>query len=757
MINEIRINNVATYQTPAILGDLRPINYIFGANGTGKTTISRALEQADGHDHCQISWKNSSPLDVKVYNRDFVEKNFNQENPLQGVFTLGENQVEAEQEIANIQPEIESLTESINNLKKNLDGEDGESGKRKELSELEPALREKCFVQKRKYDQYFKEAFTGVRSSAESFKSKVLSERTSNSAELLTLDELKEKAETVFSSDIERAPLLSSISVVSLIGVASNSLLQKAIVGNHDVDIAALIERLGNSDWVKKGREYHQQEPNICPFCQQPTDAEFSKDLEAFFSEAYDNDIKALEQLFDNYKTGARSLYDAIQSNLEKSNKFLKSDLFETESQLLIERLKQNTLSIKAKIAEPSRKIPLESIEDVVTKLQGLITEANEATNNHNQTVANIAREKETLTSQVWRFVLNELDDVLSEYEQDKTCITNAIQGMESSLVIKQQQLRELQSQVRDLERQSTSIHPAKDAINELLQTFGFTSFYIDIVDDRGHYKICRQNGDDASRTLSEGEKTFITFLYFYSLIKGAHSESGITTNRVVVFDDPVSSLDSDILYIVSSLIKGVLEEVKCGTGFIKQAFLLTHNVFFHKEISFHKNRSGNNAMSHESFWMVKKHDTGSALERCSENPIRSAYELLWDDVRTSNLSSLSLQNTLRRILENYFTMWGGKSKDQICDLFDGRDKLICQSLFSWVNDGSHSIHDDLYINHGEQTNESYLCVFKSIFQKADQIGHYNMMVGNDDVSDNSVDAIDGVEDDQSITMEQLQ
>jgi wobble nucleotide-excising tRNase len=74
--------------------------------------------------------------------------------------------------------------------------------------------------------------------------------------------------------------------------------------------------------------------------------------------------------------------------------------------------------------------------------------------------------------------------------------------------------------------------------------------------------------------------------------------------------------------------------------------------------------------------------------------------------------------------------MWGGMGKDEICDLFEGRDKLICQSLFSWVNDGSHSIHDDLYINHGEQTNETYLNVFKEIFDKAGQIGHYNMMIG---------------------------
>ena len=41
---------------------------------------------------------------------------------------------------------------------------------------------------------------------------------------------------------------------------------------------------------------------------------------------------------------------------------------------------------------------------------------------------------------------------------------------------------------------------------------------------------------------------------------------------------------------------------------------------------------------------------------------------------------------------------------------------------------------DNLYINHGEQMNEVYLRFFRNIFAKSDQIGHYNMMTGNENV-----------------------
>lgn len=672
-----------------------------------------------------------------VYNRDFVDRNFNQDSPLQGVFTLGENQVEAEREITRLGSEIDNVSGQTSSLQIQLDGSDKQHGKRQELANLEHDFLEKCWKQKRQHDGYFQAAFTGVRNNAENFKAKVLAEAGSNTAELLSLDELKQKAQTIFSSNLERTELLEALSTADLSAVESNALLQKVIIGNQDVNIAALINRLGNSDWVKQGRQYHEQEPATCPFCQQSTDKQFADDLTAFFSEAYDNDIRFLRQLQASYKEASELLLSAIKRCMETRNPFLKHELFNAKAQALTEKLKNNLAILSKKIDEPSRRIELESINSLVTQLQSLLSEANESTNTHNQMVANIATEKRVLTEQVWRYVLNELSDDLLQYQKNKDRVETTIKGMKQSLRDKNALLRDLQGQVKELEKQTTSIQPTITAINDLLQKFGFASFSIGETDEGHHYRIIRENGDDASRSLSEGEKTFITFLYFYYLIKGAQTPSGITSSRVIVFDDPISSLDSDILYIVSSLIKDVMEETRNQNSQIKQVFVLTHNVYFHKEISFNRSRPAKRTLKEESFWLVKKLHQGSIVERCLTNPIRSAYELLWEDVKSENISSVSLQNTLRRILENYFTMWGGMGKDEVCAYFEGRDKLICQSLFSWINDGSHSIYDDLYINHGEQTNETYLRVFRSIFEKTKQLGHYNMMTGFVNENDN--------------------
>jgi len=61
--------------------------------------------------------------------------------------------------------------------------------------------------------------------------------------------------------------------------------------------------------------------------------------------------------------------------------------------------------------------------------------------------------------------------------------------------------------------------------------------------------------------------------------------------------------------------------------------------------------------------------------------------------------------------------------------MFDGKEKLICNSLFSWVHDGSHFAHDDLYVSIDDSLVEPYLNVFKAIFIKLDHDAHYNMMM----------------------------
>lgn len=96
-------------------------------------------------------------------------------------------------------------------------------------------------------------------------------------------------------------------------------------------------------------------------------------------------------------------------------------------------------------------------------------------------------------------------------------------------------------------------------------------------------------------------------------------------------------------------------------------------------------------------FWVVKKRHGKSAIEAKTKNPVSSSYELLWQKLHGSHLSPVSVQNTMRRILEQYFRMNGNLDVSKLDGDCTGKDRQLFRSLFSWVNAGSHDVIDDLY------------------------------------------------------------
>lgn len=732
MIESLSISKVASYtDTPETMGGLRILNFVFGSNGTGKTTIGRLIADSQSFPSCNITWKGGAKMETLVYNREFIDRNFKPSEALKGVFTLGEKDIDTLNAIEQLRKERDALIKKIDGWNEALQGKEGVGGKRKELADLESAFKDKCWTFKVKHDSSFQGAFEGARASSEKFKTKVL-DNIGNASDLLSIDHLTKRATTIYGRSPVAEQQVNTIDGTNILAHEVNPILKKRVIGKDDVDIAAMIIKLGNSDWVKEGKGYFEQNNNVCPFCQQATNEAFANSLNEYFDEAFVQDTKAIETLATNYITDAEGLLQELNSVIEAPHRFLDVDRLKEERELLNSKLTINMQRIAAKRKESSQVVELESFANVLSAITTLISTANVSIAEHNLMVKNLATEKQILTSQIWRFVLEEMKTDISSYMVARGNLDKAIKGLSDQIAEATKALNGKKGEIRELERKTTSVQPTVNAINQLLLSFGFHGFSIAHVPDTTSYQLVREDGSEAMRTLSEGEKTFVTFLYFFQLIKGSDTESGMTNDRVVVFDDPVSSLDSDILFIVGSLIKGLFEEVRANKGHVKQVFVLTHNVYFHKEVTFRTRRQNGNAFSDETFWIVRKLDLASKLERYQMNPIRTSYELLWAELRRTELSNLTIQNTLRRILENYFKILGDVDPDNICDKFEGKEKFVCKSLFSWVNYGSHFAHDDLYIADGA-TVEIYLKVFKDIFEKLDHGAHYRMMMHEDE------------------------
>ncbi len=729
MITHIDIKNVATYDNKGVqFDDLKKVNFIYGSNGCGKTTISNFIyDNSDPKfNSSSLTWQNRLPLKVLVYNKEFRERNFGK-GKLNGVFTLGEATAEQIKIIEQKTEELKAI--KAEGVKKHETFNKLIADKSKLENDFKEATWTKVY---KKYEAAFKEAFQGSMQK-ETFKSKLLQEFSSNTAELETLDNLIAKAETIFGEQPERIEPISQISFERVVEIETNEIWKKIIVGKADVDIAKLIQRLNINDWVNQGKEYIVGK--TCPFCQQETITDdFKKQIERFFDETYLKDIKQLKELKQEYNNLTQNIINqlnGIETNQKSlSNSKLDIDKFSAYLKTLISQNTTNNEFLTNKAKEPSRSIELISIKEQAELVLDLINLANSEIKKHNDIVTNYASERSNLIKAIWKYLLEEYKTEISQFNTQKSGLETGITNIEIQYKEKITEYKTLDTEIKNLNKNVTSIQPTIDEINRILKSYGFLNFEIVPAQEEGFYQIQREDGSIAETTLSEGEITFITFLYYLQLTKGGISEDEVSNERVLVIDDPISSLDSNVLFVVATLIKDIIKNIKSEIGNVRQLILLTHNVYFHKEVSFIDGRT--KTCNKTNFWILRKNDKVTTLQSFNmDNPILSSYELLWKELKSEEVkSTLTVQNIMRRIIENYFKLLGKHGDDYLIGRFETKEEQeICRSLISWINDGSHSINDDLYIELQDRTVENYKKVFKEIFVSTEHKAHYDMMM----------------------------
>jgi wobble nucleotide-excising tRNase len=734
MIESIKIAGVATCDDTGIsIDDLKKVNFIYGANGTGKTTISKLLSESASPDFakCSISWKGGIQLQTLIYNRDFRERNFGK-GKIDGVFTLGEATKEQKAVIEQMVAELGEIKEQGIKKKETLERLTQE----KQLAEN--VFRDSAWDQVyKKYEIVFKDAFAGFMKK-EAFKQKLIAEAANNDSDIKTFEELKTKAATVFGKVPVELPLINQVKSSRLSEIESDAIWAKKIIGKSDIEIARLIQHLNINDWVNEGRGY-LQENNVCPFCQGRTITEtFRIQLDSYFDKAFEEDTQRVKALSSEYALTSQNLLNLLNEieSKEKANSDskLEIELLRAHIKTITAQLRANEELVKNKGKEPSRSFSLTSIKDEFDALSALIDEANSKLKAHNKIVDNYATEKTNLIKSIWRFLVEEYRTSITQYNSNISGRQKGIDAISTQRSYLLKKYTDLNKKIKEANKNVTSVQPSIDEINRTLKAYGFFNF--EIVPSRvdaNQYQIQREDGSIAESTLSEGEITFITFLYFLQRAKGGLTEESVSDERVLVIDDPISSLDSSVLFVVSTLIKEILDAVKNDRGLIRQVILLTHNVYFHKEVSYIGGKAEPNRDTY--FWILRKKNKISKIQPyLMENPIHNSYQLLWRELKNHDQNdSVTIQNTRRRIIENYFKILGGYNYDELIGSFKDshEEQEICRSMVSWINDGSHTIPDDLFIQSHDELKEKYAIVFEKIFINTKHHAHYKMMMGD--------------------------
>lgn len=722
MIKEININGVASFKNEVTFFP-KQISFFYGSNGTGKTTISRYLQNPSSFQSCSFK-TDGTDIENLVYNKDFVDINFNNYSTIRGIFTLGKDS--------------NDIVKQLNDNETEINNNDGERKKSlqalekidKEIEECQKSFFAQCWTYKNELYEMFRNCFQGYVGNKETFANLCKSLKHS-SEKTCSIETLKSDYEILYLKDIKPISIISVNTDINLKEIKGLEFLSEKIAGRSGLQISNLIGKINNSDWVKTGLEFTKQTDGLCPFCQQTIPEDTLSMLNQLFDESYNEIVNAIKGAKEQYYQNASLILSEVDRVVDAYGNFTDVEVLREKKKSFELLISKNIQIIDKKIESPSLVFVLDDSDPFLADINNQISEILGQVSANNDKANNLESEKTKLKNKVFDLLFDRTNKIVGEYlkksnglDKGRKAIGDTVSGFDTKI-------ENIKKESAKLRSSMSGISNTIEEMNKILSSFGFDDFSFRM-NDESSYKVVRKDGSSVGNSLSEGEQRFISFLYFFQLVKGTLDKSGIKGDRLIVIDDPISSLDSNILFIVSTLVKKIIDDCLHGLNGIKQVFILTHNVYFLKEVTYRSRKAkpqftNNNTL----YFLVGKKDSASFVQTFEENPISTTYELLWSEIRENNQQKTkgTIFNTMRRILEYYFNILGGLDYEKLISKFDGEDKCLCQSLLSCVNDSSHFIPDDYNIVITDELIGKYTIVFKRIFELSGQQSHYDMMM----------------------------
>lgn len=749
LITEIKLNEASYKGTNTTITNLTYVNFFFGNNGVGKSTIAKAIQNCTGLTSAPN--KNGTEYLPLVFNQEFIDKNFHSYHDMPGVFTINEiNQTILEQ-IETKEKELKDTQTDKNITTINRDK------KQNDIDELKTEFQNECWNDTEELRKEFDKTQDGKK------RIKPFAEAVKSATPVDTnLSELRRLYDSVYSdtakaySEFTTATEFSDLDCMD--GIA---LLNKAIVNTADTPFAEFLNKIKATEWVTEGHEkYSESAEKQCPYCQQFLPDNFEEILSTSFDTQYQENIQSLKELKEEYRRKANEIFIPLSEIPTEVYPQIDTKPFDEKLSAIKNAIQLNIELISKKIDEPSTKLMIENVSPLFLDVNKLITEFNKLIKANNEIVALGPKKKKDCEVTVLSYFAFKLKDKIKAYKKSENELEKEKNELETEIKKQDNLLKQIKSDLKTLSTQTVETDSAMDSINLLLRDTGFQGFQLKPKTDSKHvYQVVRLDGSVATN-LSEGEKNFIAFLYFYHLVRGSENSDGETREKIVVIDDPVSSMDSHTLFMVSTLVHEMIEVCRNNANnrdktvegnFIKQIFIMTHNAYFHREIT----NGYVSKFEYVSFYLIRKLNNLSSIKYCvaqnpkspsdqmNINPVKNTYAALWDEYK-ADLTAVPLISVIRRILEHYFIQLCGYEGSNLSQLIlkdnkhyfvdeNGNEDLekfhTASAMLSYISATQIGLSDDLhYVDDSLNVNECRE-TFQMLFTIMNQDQHYNKMM----------------------------
>lgn len=737
MINKIKSINCASYKNYTwenSLENFKNINIFYGHNGTGKTMLSRIMrcfeQQKLNQDYEKMTFEiefdgkkfsqddiQSANLPLVVYNKDFINDNLRflingkKDGSIKSFssMVIGEDNSKIFEEIEKLQNKLGEISNEEQGVvasglygdKERIEKTIRQKEKEKQSKNQDDKLRNKASeikndkdIGENNYDiRKIKQDIEKIKDNLEEH---ILTPEIENQFRNSLKDEVKEELLINFTFNEDE---FSDISI-GLKELIEQKFIQKENIENN------------LRKWLKEGLNFHNHDTEQeCKFCKNKLSKEriewLIDNLKDSSIDKNNNEINLkLEKLLE-IKKRQQSFLNIIKNQLKSSNFYTdykdECEKLETEFSSVIDSYFREIIKLenllKTKRDNPYKNFIFENFEDHSKDMSKMLERNHDLINKNNLKTKNLETTKKETSEKIKFHIIAKFIKEINYLEnlRDIEQIYIEINAFKANLTIKKQEIEENENKIKELKVSMSNEQASADKINEYLKShFGNNVLeFRALEENKAEFKIYR-NGIEADN-LSEGECSLVGFCYFMAKLQNADKKS------VIWIDDPISSLDSNHIFFIFSLIDSELFENKDLK--FNQLFISTHNLDFLKYLKKLKSASSKKA----NLYIIEKNENGSQIKDMPKflknytTEFNYLFEQIYnhknigeitdEDIKTALVYNFG--NNLRKFLEIYLffkypteKLFGAEVIEQF--FRSDSDKTIQVLINRYANEFSH-------------------------------------------------------------------
>lgn len=702
--------------------------YVYGLNGAGKSAIGEVVDGLARNDpafaHCRIDTTDNARYRYVVYNHHYVERLIGQ--PIQGIFTVGEVDTVRQQRIQDIEARTGELDGLITTA--------GTSVSTAEDNITKEFVRAKDDIWKA-HDWGRKTTLgpllEGYGKNKEKFFQDLRTHVLPIDGQLDTIERLEKRWADVSGAESERAPV--SLDVSALERIERDPIWAEVVEVSTTSRLAPLVAELGNADWVARGQGYVHTDQ--CPFCQQGLPHDFRDELRRLLEGERKAKVDKITSLIQAYAAQLEALELRAQAILgDPDAKEAGLDLAWSE---LRTALHDTLTTLRQKEAQPSAVVVVQAVN--VEELNGALARLNVLIADFNTRIRDRKGERDRIKSMFYQVMHADRMEAYANHDALLGPLRETEAQTKADLKTKREEWDSLNTELRELRRMQKGVDASIDAINDRLRSIGITAFSIERKTGEDRVYCLSRPGltDCETKSLSEGEKTLIAFLYFMESLKGSHNEDETVDpgRTIAIIDDPISSLSQNYVYDIATMIHRELAKPENRPRLVKQVIVLTHNLFFFHELI--RQHIKNLAKAHNRCGLLRVvKNAHSEVETLDPTKLLNDYDVWWHilkDAQAGNVPTQVVPNAMRNILEQFFAFTTGSSDfpEAVQQLANADTSSKYAALDRFVDRGSHrDAINGPPIDWSEYDVPYLLGKFRAMFHAIGQEQHYLMKMG---------------------------